>query len=65
MVANMSTLPPNLIKVFKETTDVWSIVEDLCNSHKLMFDLFNMLQERVIYLEKKAGSCAVFPDCMQ
>jgi len=66
MISNISEYINNkdLIKN-PEVNEIWGAIGDMCSSHKLLFDLFNIQQERIVYLEKVLGSSAILPTCMQ
>jgi hypothetical protein len=49
----------------QDKTDIWQSISELCKSHKLLFDLFNIQQERIIHLETVLGTSAILPKSMQ
>lgn len=59
VITNMSTYLSEKNPI--DAQELWSTIADICNSHKLLFDLYNIQQERIIYLEKHIGSNAVLP----
>ncbi len=64
-LTNYKTAVNNFKTKENESNDLWSSIADICNSHKLLYDLFNIQQERIIHLERMVGSSAVMPEVMQ
>ena len=64
MVSNMSEFNVSLIRT-KDTNEIWSIISDLCSSHKVLFDFCNLQQKRIEHLEETLGTCAGYPRAMQ
>lgn len=55
---------PILPNPIDEVKELWRGILDICKSHQLLFDLYNMQQERIIHLENMIGSSAILPKSM-
>ena len=61
MIQNMSNVTP-IDKHIEDGNEVWFCINELCDSHKFIMKLFDTLQDRIVYLEKKLGHNAVCPE---